>query len=150
MPATLQISSVGIDERVRALGLNAQGQIYPPRRTTMWYTGSARRGQDGISVIAGHITYDGPDNFYNLVNVQVDGAVDITCASGRGVALRAVRTASVPKTTLQTNQTVWGSSATPVVVLITCDPHSPVVDGHHLNNYVVWTRPERSAPRRAG
>ena len=141
VPTALRIPSVGISEEVRALGLNAQGQIYPPRRTTMWYSGSALPGQDGISVIAGHITYDGPDNFYNLVKVTPGAAVDLQCPSGVPVTLRVVRTASVPKTVLQTDQSVWGSWPSPVVVLITCDPNSRVVGGHHLNNFVVWTRP---------
>jgi len=141
VPTALKIPSVGISEDVRALGLNAQGQIYPPRRTTMWYSGSALPGQDGISVIAGHVTYDGPDNFYNLVKVTPGAVVDLQCPSGSPVRLRAVRTASVPKTALQTDQSVWGSSPSPVVVLITCDLNSRVVKGHHLNNFVVWTSP---------
>ncbi len=140
-PTVLKVPSVGIDEDVHALGLNAQGQIYPPRRTTMWYTGSAVPGQDGISVIAGHVTYDGPDNFYHLINVAVGSSVSVQCASGALVRLRVVRTTSILKTRLQTDQSVWGSSPTPVVVLITCDPNSPVVTGHHLNNFIAWTTP---------
>ncbi len=107
----------------------------------MWYSGSALPGQDGISVIAGHVTYDGPDNFYNLVKVATGGSVNLQCSSGGPVRLRVVRTASVPKTALQTDQTVWGSSTSPVVVLITCDLNSRVVKGHHLNNFVAWTSP---------
>ncbi|MBO1768320.1 class F sortase [Allobranchiibius sp. GilTou38] len=126
---------------MKALGLNAQGQIYPPRRTTMWYSGSAQPGQNGIAVIAGHVTYDGPDNFYNLTKVAAAAPLRITCSSGRQIDAVVTRTASVPKTTLQTDQTVWGSSPSPVVVLITCDPASRVVKGHHLNNFVVWTVP---------
>ncbi|MDQ2851500.1 class F sortase [Dermatophilaceae bacterium Sec6.4] len=141
MPSVLGIPSIGINEDVRALGLNAQGQIYPPQRTTMWYDGSSVPGQDGISVIAGHVTYDGPDNFYNLVKITTGGAVNLQCTSGGPLSLRVVRTASVPKTILQTDQSVWGTSTTPVVVLITCDPYSRVVNGHHLNNFVVWTTP---------
>lgn len=141
VPTILRIPSVGINEGVRALGLNAQGQIYPPRHTTMWYSGSALPGQVGISVLAGHVTYDGPDNFYNLVKVANGDSVQLQCSPNSSVRLRVTRTASVPKTTLQTDQSVWGSSSLPVVVLITCDPHSPMVKGHHLNNFVVWTKP---------
>ncbi len=143
MPSKLDISSVGIDEPVAAMGLNSQGQIYPPKRTTMWYTGSARPGEDGIAVIAGHVTYDGPDTFYDLVDVHDGATVQLTCRSGKHLSLRVERTKSVRKTTLQTDQTVWGGSSTPVVVLITCDPASRVVNGHHLNNFVVWTAPAR-------
>lgn len=140
-PRALQIPSVGIEESVRSLGLNAQGQIYPPQHTTMWYTGSAVPGQDGIAVVAGHVTYEGPDNFYNLVKISTGASVNLQCATGGPLRLSVVRTASVPKTKLQTDQTVWGSSTSPVVVLITCDPNSRMVNGHHLNNFVAWTTP---------
>lgn len=107
----------------------------------MWYTGSTVPGQAGISVIAGHVTYEGPDNFYNLNKVVPRGEVKLQCSSGGLLSLRVVRTASVLKTTLQTDQSVWGTSPSPVVVLITCDPSSRVVNGHHLNNFVAWTAP---------
>lgn len=139
VPSALDIPSVGIDESVRAMGLNSQGQIYPPAHTTMWYTGSARPGENGIAVIAGHVMYDGPDNFYHLVDVRDGAIVRLRCRSGERLSLRVERTKSVRKTALQTDQTVWGGSSTPVVVLITCDPASRVVNGHHLNNFVVWT-----------
>lgn len=141
MPNDLRIPSVGIDESVAALGLNSQGQIYPPKRTTMWYSGSVRPGSAGISVIAGHVTYEGPDNFYDLVNLRRGDQVMVTCDSGAPVRLRVTRTTSMRKTALQTDQSVWGRSATPVVVLITCDPNSAIVDGHHLNNFIAWTAP---------
>ena len=48
---------------------------------------------------------------------------------------------SVPKNELTTDQRVWGGSSTPIVVLVTCDINSPMVAGHHLNNFVVWTKP---------
>lgn len=38
IPKSLTVSSVGIaGERVVPMGTNAQGQIYPPAHTTMWY-----------------------------------------------------------------------------------------------------------------
>ena len=142
VPTRLTVSSVGISgEQVIAMGTNAQGQIYPPAKTTMWYDKSAKPGQDGISVIAGHVTYDGPDNFYNLRKVGVGDRVSITCANGTKVQLQVTHKESVLKTKLTTDSRVWGGSSTPVVVLVTCDDTSKMVAGHYLNNYVVWTRP---------
>ncbi|MFC6704938.1 class F sortase [Flexivirga alba] len=142
IPKSLTVSSVGIgDEQVVPMGTNSQGQIYPPAHTTMWYNRSAQPGQNGISVIAGHVTYDGPDNFYNLRNVPIGAKVSVTCTNNKVVRLQVTHTASVLKTKLTTDQRVWGGSATPVVTLVTCDIDSPMIAGHHLNNYVVWTRP---------
>lgn len=142
IPRSLTVASVGISgERVVPMGTNAQGQIYPPAHTTMWYDRSTQPGQPGISVIAGHVTYDGPDNFYNLRNVPVGAAVTVTCTNNKIVSLRVTHKESILKTKLTTDQRIWGGSATPVVTLVTCDIASPMVAGHHLNNYVVWTRP---------
>ncbi|HWC21258.1 MAG TPA: class F sortase [Flexivirga sp.] len=142
IPKSLTVASVGIGgERVVPMGTNSQGQIYPPAHTTMWYNRSAQPGQNGISVIAGHVTYDGPDNFYNLRNVPIGAKVAVTCTNDKVVRLRVTHKESVPKTKLTTDQRVWGGSATPVVTLVTCDIQSPMVAGHHLNNYVVWTKP---------
>ena len=52
-----------------------------------------------------------------------------------------VREKSVDKQALRTDQSVWGSSSTPSLVLITCDAESKLVGQHHLNNFVVWTKP---------
>lgn len=142
IPKSLTVASVGIGgERVVPMGTNSQGQIYPPAHTTMWYDRSAQPGQNGISVIAGHVTYDGPDNFYNLRSVPVGANVSVTCTNDKIVRLLVTHKESVPKTKLTTDQRVWGGSATPVVTLVTCDIKSPMIAGHHLNNYVVWTKP---------
>lgn len=141
IPNHLTVSSVGINEKVLAMGTNAQGQIYPPAHTTMWYDKSTQPGQNGISVIAGHVTYDGPDNFYHLRNTAIGASVVVSCSNGKVVNLVVTGEQSIPKTQLTTDQRVWGGSSTPVVTLITCDIDSPMINGHHLNNYVVWTKP---------
>ena len=142
IPKSLTVASVGIGgERVVPMGTNSQGQIYPPAHTTMWYNRSAQPGQNGISVIAGHVTYDGPDNFYNLRNVPTGARVKVVCSNDKVVELTVTHKESVTKTALTTDQRVWGGSSTPVVTLVTCDIASPMVNGHHLSNYVVWTKP---------
>lgn len=142
IPKSLTVSDVGIvDERVVPMGTNSQGQIYPPPHTTMWYNRSAQPGQRGISVIAGHVTYDGPDNFYNLRDVSIGTKVTVVCTNNKVVRLAVTHTESVLKTKLTTDQRVWGGSATPVVTLVTCDIKSPIVNQHHLSNFVVWTKP---------
>ncbi|PWJ27179.1 sortase family protein [Branchiibius hedensis] len=138
LPVRLVVPSIGIDESVAAMGTNSQGQIYPPPHTTIWYDRSVRPGQDGIAVIAGHVTYDGPDNFYRLNTVKDGAQIQIGCDSGRTLNVTVRRQASISKTALTTDQRVWGASSTPVVTLITCDIASKVVQGHHVNNYVVW------------
>lgn len=142
VPSRLSVSSVGIDgEQVVAMGTNAQGQIYPPPKTTMWYDKSAQLGTNGRTVIAGHVTYDGPDEFYDLDQVRIGAPIDITCTDGRNVTYTVTNKRSELKTKVTTDQQVWGGSSSSVLVLITCDKNSPIVGQHHLNNYVVWAAP---------
>lgn len=142
VPARLSVSSVGIDgEQVVSMGTNAQGQIYPPPKTTMWYDKSAQLGTNGRTVIAGHVTYDGPDEFYDLDQVRVGAPIDITCTDGRNLTYIVNNKRSELKTKVTTDQQVWGGSSSPVLVLITCDKNSPIIGQHHLNNYLVWATP---------
>lgn len=140
-PSQVTVPSVSIDEPVAALGLDRLGQINPPPHTTMWYTGSPHPGSAGISVIAGHVTYDGPDNFYNLDRVPVGARVTVRCVDRAPLTLRVTHKESEQKTAVQRDARVWGQSSSPVVVLITCDRNSPMIGRHHTNNYVVWTVP---------
>lgn len=141
IPSRVDVPSVSISEPVVAMGTNSQGQIYPPKKTTMWYDKSPQPGTNGVSVIAGHVEYYGPDDFYNLDRVGIGSSVTIRCNNGRVLSWKVREKQSVLKTDLQTDQRVWGGSTTPVVALITCDRNSRVVNGHHLNNYVVWAVP---------
>lgn len=142
VPARLSVRSVGIDgEPVVTMGTNAQGQIYPPPKTTMWYDKSAQLGTNGRTVIAGHVTYDGPDEFYDLDQVRVGAPIAITCTDGRSLTYTVTAKRSELKTRVTTDQQVWGGSSSPVLVLITCDKNSPIIGRHHLNNYLVWAEP---------
>ncbi len=140
-PVRIEVASLGIAEPLIAQGLDSRGQLNPDPRQTVWYTGSPRPGDAGIAVIAGHVQNTTPDVFWELDRIKVGDPVVVTCADGRALPLRTVRTASVDKQQLTTDATVWGESATPSVVLITCDRNSRVVGRHHVNNFVVWTVP---------
>lgn len=135
------VASLGIDEPVVAQGLDAKGQLNPTPKQTVWHTGSPRPGERGISVIAGHVQNIVPDVFWELDKARPGDAIVVGCADGRVVPLSVTRTKSVDKVALQSDATVWGASDVPVVVLITCDRNSRVVNRHRVNNFVVWTQP---------
>ena len=142
LPAWVTVPSVGIGESLVPVGLNKRGQLVPPPGQTVWYSGSVRPGEVGNSVVAGHVEYGHPDVFWNLDHVQVGAPVSIRYSDGAMIQLRVVRTESVDKTALQNDPRVWVASNKPVVVLITCDRHSPTDEtGHHYTrNFVVWAQ----------
>lgn len=141
VPVKLTIPSIDFDRKLTGMGLTDDGEISPPPGVTQWYNATVSPGQNGISVIAGHVTYDGPDVFANLEKVKVGDQLSVGFADGSSKKFVVVREKSVDKQALRTDQSVWGSSSTPSLVLITCDAESKLVGQHHLNNFVVWTKP---------
>lgn len=136
---SLSIPSVGIDDTLSPQGLNAQGELEPPPRNTIWYTGSPLPGKPGVSVIAGHDEWSGPSNFWNLDEVQKGALVYVKC-KGETQTWQVTSSYSKLKTDAQHDTSVWnldGKITSPELVVITCDKHSPVVNHHHLNNFVV-------------
>ena len=79
--------------------------------------------------------------FANLEKVKVGDQLSVGFADGSSKKFVVVREKSVDKQALRTDRSVWGSSSTPSLVLITCDAESKLVGQHHLNNFVVWTKP---------
>ncbi|MDE9366346.1 class F sortase [Luteipulveratus sp. YIM 133132] len=140
-PVRLVAPSIGLDKKLVSLGVNSSGEINPPAGVPQWYNKSVRPGKDGISVIAGHVMYDGPDVFYKLDQLDKGDVVTVQFAGGQQKKFKVYDEASVDKKTLQTDARVWGSSKTPVLALITCDAGSKVVGNHHVSNYVVWAAP---------
>ncbi len=140
-PTWLSIPTVGINESIAPMGLTKSGEIEPPQRQTIWYTGSPKPGTPGISVIAGHVEFSGPDNFWRLDEVPIGATITIRYSDGTQVRFVVSHKRSELKVAVQTDAEVWGTSTTPKLVLITCDKHSPVVSHHHLNNFIVVASP---------
>lgn len=139
----LSIPSIGLNHSISRGGLSG-GVLSPPSGVVQQFVGYGRvsPGQPGISVLAGHVTYNGPDVFYSLANTPVGATVRISYADGTHKDFVVTSKASVPKTSLQNDARVWGGSSTPVVALVTCDSASSWVNAHHhANNFVVWARP---------
>ncbi|KNX39213.1 sortase [Luteipulveratus halotolerans] len=141
VPTRLEMPTIGFDENLISRGVNSSGEINPPAGVPQWYNKSVKPGQDGISVIAGHVMYDGPDVFYKLDKLSVGDVVTVEFGDGKSRTFKVYAEESVDKRKLQTDPRVWGSSSKPVLALITCDAGSRVVGNHHVSNYVVWASP---------
>ncbi|MFK0647458.1 class F sortase [Dermacoccus sp. BD5] len=139
----ISIPSIGLDHSIVPGGLNG-GVLNPPSGVIQQFTGYGRvtPGKPGISVLAGHVTYNGPDVFYKLSSAPVGGRVTISYADGTHKDFVITSKASVDKNALQNDSRVWGASAAPVLALVTCDSSSGWVNAqHHTNNFVVWASP---------
>lgn len=139
-PARISVPSVGINESVMPDGLNNQGDLEPPPGQVIWYNHTPLPGSVGSSLIAGHDEWSGPSSFWNLDEVPAGQAIFVTYTSGQTLKFVVVSGKSELKTNVQNDASIWASHVDfPQLVVITCDKHSPVVDHHHLSNYIVYT-----------
>lgn len=138
----LSIPSIKVNEEIKHMGLNSNGNLEPPQGVLQWYNKSAPVGANGISVLAGHVSYnDVPDVFWNLHDVKIGDKVSVKYSDGSTKNFKIVRKGPVNKNHLQYDSTVWGTSKTPSLVLATCDTDSRLVGHHHVDNYVAWAIP---------
>ena len=86
VPVGLAIPALEVDARVEAVGRTATGEMGIPSRAerTAWYQLGAVPGQEGTSVIAGHINTakDGPGVFANLGDLRPGDQVQVTDSDG--------------------------------------------------------------------
>lgn len=120
-PTSLRIPSIGVDGDVVAVGL-ADGEMDVPAGTDVagWFTGSVSPGAAGSSVLAGHVTYDGPALFHRLDEVRPGSRLLVRRSDDSTAVFAVTRVRSYPKRTFPT-RLVYGSTARPTMRLITCD-----------------------------
>ncbi|WP_234994361.1 class F sortase [Kytococcus aerolatus] len=123
------------------MGLTSKGTLNPPPGITGWYGKTVKPGENGVSVIAGHVTYGPPDVFYHLPNVKVGEKFTMTDANGKEREWKVTVVEEIDKVALSKDSRIWGDSPTPKVALVTCDPDSPRTGGHSSINVFVLAEP---------
>lgn len=125
--------------------LDGQGVLAPAQHTAGWYaeSGWAKPGHRGASILTGHQNYGGaPDVFANLIEVRAGNRIIVQYSSGDQVSFVAQRSSAMDKKQVPKDRTIWNhDSPSPVLRLITCDPATPIRDGHTTGNWVVWAVP---------
>lgn len=144
-PVSIDIPSIGVHTTLQDLGLDTDGALEPPADLTQagWYTGSPVPGQDGPSVIAGHVdSFQGPAVFFELKQLKPGDAVTVGLSSGRQVAFSVMLVQEYPKDAFPTAD-VYGARPDPELRLITCG--GGFAAGHYLDNIVVYANLRASA-----
>lgn len=144
-PARLEIGSIKLNEPIKGLGLSNNGYVEPPAGVVQWYNATPQPGSKGNSVIAGHVSFDGPDTFARLDEVKVGQKITVTRKDGKRLDFTVTRVESVEKNALRKRQDVWGKQSSEAnLVLVTCDDTSRMRSGHYDDNFVVWAKPVRA------
>ncbi|MET7366325.1 class F sortase [Streptomyces sp. NPDC005566] len=145
-PQRILIRDVGLDARVRPVGVTEQGAMTVPADPTVsgWYRfGPAPGSSRGSAVLAGHVDSEtgALGEFAALDDVRPGDTVDVRRDGAEPAVYRVVARTSVPKDDLPPS--AFRRTGPPVLTLITCAPPFVPEKGGYLANLVVTAEPLR-------
>lgn len=145
-PERVQVRDVGLDARVRPVGVSGEGAVAVPEEPTVagWYRyGPAPGSSEGSAVLVGHVDSEtgALGEFAALYDVRPGDRVEVRRTEAAPVVYRVVSRTTVPKEELPS--TAFRRTGDPVLTLITCAPPFEPGRGGYLANLVVTAEPVR-------
>lgn len=149
VPVSLTIPAIGVQATVITLGLTSDGSLntnplngQPQALDDVgWYTGSSRPGAIGPAVIAGHINYNGPGVFANLIKLRPADPIYVKRADGGSVEFIVTRVQTALKNDFPAGG-VFGGTPDAELRVITCGNGSKAdydpKTHHYLSNTIVY------------
>ncbi len=102
-PRILSIDALGLEARVRPLGLNSDNSIKAPKNIydAGWYTGSAKPGQSGAMFIDGHASGSTRQGLFAYLNtLNVGDTVGLEKGDGEKLTYKVVKVSTIPLTAI--------------------------------------------------
>lgn len=139
LPVSIQISKAGVDAQIETIEI-VDGVMQNPTGpwVVSWYKETARLGEVGNAVMAGHLDYwdVGPAVFYNIVQLTKGDTIEVFGDDGEVYTyvvdwLRNYDTANAPI------QEIVGPTEEESLTLITCGGPFDYVNGVYLQRTVV-------------
>ena len=140
VPTRLRVPSLGVDAPVGRVGKAADGTVEVPSRweEVGWFEQGARPGEDGPSVLLGHVdSKAGPAVFARLPSAPPGTVVEVVGEDGRTSRWRVDRLEQHPKTRFPT-EVVYLPALRPELRLVTCGGEFDRATGHYRDNIVVY------------
>jgi Sortase domain len=139
-PTRLSIPSLDVTSDLEDLGLDDRGVMETPIDPSRagWFTPSPPPGVPGVSVIAGHVTWDQePAVFFRLGELRRGDRVDVARADGSTATFEVRRIGTFPKRSFPTDA-VYGRVDHPSLRLITCGGRYDDQTNSYRANLIVW------------
>ena len=140
-PTKVRIASIGVDATIIDLGLNPDRTLEVPEdiRLTGWWTGRSVPGEDGPSIVVGHIdsAAQGAGVFFRLRELDVGDVIHVERSDGSIAEFRVTETELVLKDEFPTDK-VYGSTEGSQLRLITCGGSFDRSAGSYLGNLIVY------------
>ena len=141
-PVAVAIPALGVRARIVPEGLGPGGALdIPPPAQVGWYDQGPAPGQDGTTVLAGHIDDHGVAGaFLRLFDLQAGATVRVTTASGRVAAYTVTQRRILPQDDLAGSGLLSPQGA-PELVMISCGGDYDGATHLYLDNIVIVATP---------
>jgi sortase (surface protein transpeptidase) len=144
VPTTIDIPAIDVHSDVISIGTAPDGTLAVPQpgpdlNKAAWYTNSVTPGQDGPSVIEGHIdSVYGPSVFFELGALRPGNTIGISRTDGSRTVFTVNAVRSYASHAAFPTDDVYGADlAHPTLRLITCSNFDQST-GHYVGNTVVF------------
>ena len=142
-PMRLSIDAIGVDDApVEGVGVLPDGRFeVPDARVVGWYRFGPTPLEDGTSVLAAHLNYDGVNGvFRRLAEVAVGAEVIVSLTDGQALSYRVSEVRLIDKNLLPPEE-IWNREGPPRLALITCGGRYDAVRRGYDDNVVVFADP---------
>lgn len=140
-PTRVRIASIGVDATIIDLGLNPDRTLEVPEdiRLAGWWTGRSVPGEDGPSIVVGHVdsAAQGAGVFYRLHELDVGDVIHVERSDGSTAEFRVTETELVLKDEFPTEK-VYGSTEGSQLRLITCGGSFDQSARSYRSNLIVY------------
>jgi sortase (surface protein transpeptidase) len=148
-PVRIEIPVLHVSAPVTPLGLSADGTVQVPplgnHNLAGWYDRSVTPGQDGSSVILGHVdSATGISVFFSIKTLRPGNEIEIIRADGSTAIFTVDGVQKVTKATFPTSL-IYGNVSYPSVRLVTCGGPFDSATRQYLDNIVVYAHLARAA-----
>jgi LPXTG-site transpeptidase (sortase) family protein len=150
-PLSIHIGDLELDNPVRAVGVEEDGQLEVPDETEVgWYQYGSAPGLPGATVLAAHVSWNrkiGP--FHQLGNLEPGAQVDVVADDGSTRVYEVVERTIYDKDELPRDR-IWTTTGDETLVLITCGgSYNPEIR-RYRQNIVVYAVPVDEVPGPTG
>ncbi|MGH1493039.1 MAG: class F sortase [Acidimicrobiales bacterium] len=142
-PTGLTIESLGVETApVTGVGIEANGDMEIPEADEVgWYRYGPTPGQQGSSVLAAHIAFDGRNGvFVELDDIEIGATIEVSYEDGTTRRFTATDKQQYAKDELP-RESVFGRSGESQLVLITCGGDFNRAVRSYEDNVVVYATP---------
>ncbi len=143
-PVGLRIDDIFVDDPVRPVGLDDDGELEVPGATEIgWYRYGAAPGYAGATVLAAHVTWNGDYGpFLNLGDVEPGDEVTVGLEDGSERVYEVIERTMYDKDGLPRDR-IWRNTGDETLVLITCGGDFNPEISRYRQNIVVYAVPVR-------